>query len=90
MEKNKAEQIITSYVPPQGCINLSKKPDSLTEVQYAKILDMQQAVMHAVQGWQRLSGEQREIIQERATALRQMIRVHWGIEFFSKAELSAF
>ena len=41
MKKNEADRIIKNYKPHSGFHDLSKKPNSLTEMEYAKVLRIQ-------------------------------------------------
>jgi len=41
MKKNEADRIIKNYKPHSGFHDLSKKPNSLTEMEYAKLLRIQ-------------------------------------------------
>jgi len=42
MKNKEANQIIENYKPHKGFYDLSKKPNSLTKIEYAKVLKIQE------------------------------------------------
>ena len=81
MNSKEIDRVIANYKPHKGFFDLSKKPDTLSKTEYAKILDLQNLIAsenarrdyikeHNPRSWQQL--------QEYAAQLQQIIFQHWG------------
>ena len=82
MNNKKADQIINDYKPYKGFYDLSKKPKSLTKIEYAKVLKIQEFIVsqarnveylkkHCLTGYQKLV--------ELSANYQGIIWEHWGV-----------
>jgi len=82
MKKNEADRIIENYKPHSGFHDLSKKPNSLTEMEYAKLLKAQGYL-----AWQ--EGNKKYLMEFEPTQWQDMkglsmdfqaiVRKHWDV-----------
>lgn len=89
MNVNQAKLIIENYTPHKGFFDLSDKPETLSIVEYASILKIQNFLAeqnqqsdylkrHAPQQWERL--------KEMSGELQVQIFNHWGDSLFSQRD----
>lgn len=85
MKKIEAENIIRDYKPHPGFFDLSEKPRSLSKIEYAKILSIQNflAVQNAksdyVRKFEPLQWQKLKVLSGQ---LQQIILQHWGDTVF--------
>jgi DNA-directed RNA polymerase subunit F len=85
MNKKEARQIIESYKPTKGFFDLSKKPEGLKEIEYAKILEAQNLLVEQNNNREYLKKYnpiQWEKAKELSASLQQIIFRHWGDSVF--------
>ena len=83
MNRKKADQIIKDYKPYKGFYDLSEKPKSLTKIQYAKVLEIQNFLVEQAKRKEYL--RQFEPIQyekdkELSARLTIILCQHWGLD----------
>lgn len=85
MNKKEAKLIIESYKPTNGFFDLSEKPESLNNVEYAKILEAQLLLIEQNDNkdyLKKFNPIQWEKAKELSAALQQIIFRHWGDKIF--------
>jgi DNA-directed RNA polymerase subunit F len=85
MNKKEARKIIESYQPTNGFFDLSKKPESLNQIEYAKILEAQNLLVEQNNNREYLKKHnpiQWEKAKELSASLQQIIFQHWGDSVF--------
>ncbi len=85
MTRAEAKKIIESYKPHKGFFNLSAKPDSLSDTEYARILKMQIFLTEQNKYKDYLiefDPTQWEILKEISAKLQGIIFSHWGDTVF--------
>ena len=81
MNHKEADLIIKNYKPYKGFYDLSKKPASLTKIEYAKVLRLQGFIVSQVKNVEYLKkhcliGYQKVV--ELSAKYQFIIREHWG------------
>jgi len=81
MNTKEVNQIIENYKPRKGFYDLSKKPETLTKKEYAKVLHIQEFLVEQNKNIEYLKkfepiqyGKDKEILAN----LQCIIRTHWG------------
>lgn len=85
MNRKEAKVIIESYKPAEGFFDLSKKPDSLNQMEYAKILEAQAFLVEQNNNREYLKKHnpiQWAKAKELSASLQQVIFRHWGDSVF--------
>lgn len=85
MNNKQAKQIIESYKPSNGFFDLSEKPASLSQIEYAKILDAQNFLVAQNKNSKYLKEFepiQLDKLKEFSASLQQIIFNHWGDSVF--------
>lgn len=86
MTNKEADKIIANYKPTEGFFDLSKKPDKLPKLEYAKILEAQAELVFQNERREYLkkfNPTQWEKLKEFSEALQQVIFSHWGDSVFN-------
>ena len=77
------DQIIKNYKPHKGFYDLSKKPDSLTKIEYAKLLRIQEYITSQVKNVNYLKKHcltQYEKLVELSANYQGIVREHWELD----------
>jgi len=85
MTNKEAEAIISNYKPQNGFFNLSQKPEKLSKMEYAKILEAQNELVFQNNHrdyLKKYNPNQWEKLKEFSAALQQVIFQHWGDSVF--------
>lgn len=85
MKNKEADAIIKNYKPTNGFFDLSKKPDGLSKLEYAKILEAQKELVFQNNHRDYLkknSTIQWEKLKEFSAVLQQLIFRYWGDSVF--------
>ena len=86
MNKKQADKIIENYKPHDGFFDLSKKPESLTIIEYAKALKTQN-FLASYRGKEKYMKEnhlsQWHELQNLSAQLQQFVFEHWGDSVFA-------
>jgi len=85
VKKEEANQIIENYEPHEGFYDLSKKPKSLTKIEYAKVLKIQEYIASQVKNVNYLKkhcliGYQKLV--ELTANYQFIIWEHWGNKLY--------
>ena len=83
MKNKEANQIIEKYESHKGFYDLSKKPKSLTKIQYAKVLEIQNFLADQVKRKEYLKSFepiQYEKDKELSARLNIILCQHWGLD----------
>lgn len=86
LTKTEAKKIIENYKPHKGFFNLSKKPDSLNDIEYAKILKTQNFLAERnkqKEYLKKFNPTQWEKLKEISGELQSIIFTHWGDAIFN-------
>lgn len=88
MDSKKAKIIIKNYKPHKGFFDLSEKPSTLTEIEYATVLDLQnflvkQSTKENISYLKEFNRNQLVRLQEISASVQQIIFEHWGDKVFN-------
>jgi len=86
MNNKQAKQIIKSYRPTNGFFDLSEKPEGLSQIEYAKILESQNLLVEQNKNCKYLrefEPIQWDKLREFSASLQRVIFRHWAIQFSS-------
>ena len=86
MNNKEADIIIANYKPVSGFFDLSKKPESLLKIEYAKILQAQNELVFQNENRDYLkkhNPSQWEKLKEFSANLQQIIFEYWGDTVFN-------
>lgn len=86
MTNKEVDAIISNYKPSSGFFDLSQKPNGLSKLEYAKILEAQNELVFQNNHrdyLKRHNPVQWEKLKEFSAALQQVIFQHWGDSVFS-------
>ena len=81
MTNKEADSIIANYNPQKGFFDLSKKPENLKKLEYAKILEAQNTLVYQNTHRNYLKKDnpvQWEKLKEFSADLQQIVFKHWG------------
>ena len=81
MKTKEVNRIITNYKPHKGFYDLSEKPKTLTKIEYAKALKIQEYIASQVININYLKKHcitQYQKIVELSANYQQIVREHWG------------
>jgi len=81
MRNEEINQIIENYKPHEGFYDLSEKPETLTKIEYAKILYIQEFLIGQnknIEYLKKFDLIQYEKDKEMSANLQGIIREHWG------------
>ena len=85
MNNKKAKQVIENYRPSKGFFDLSEKPEGLSQIEYAKILEAQNFLVEQNKNSKYLrefEPIQWDKLREFSASLQQVIFRHWGDSVF--------
>ncbi len=85
MTNKEVNKIINGYKPHKGFFDLSKQPKTLSKLEYAKILDLQNFLAEQNKDreyLQKFNKTQWEKLKEISAQLQRIIFQHWGDSVF--------
>ena len=85
MKNKEAKKVIEEYKPHKGYLNLSVKPEKISNIEYAKILDSQNLLIRMEKEKEYLkefNPTQWFEIQEISAKLQRIILYYWGDSVF--------
>lgn len=85
MTNKEADVIIANYKPQNGFFDLSNKPEKISKIEYAKILEAQNELIFQNEHrdyLKKFNPTQWEKLKEFSAALQQVIFRHWGDSIF--------
>ena len=85
MKKTEAQKIILQYKPHEGFFDISVKPDGLTDMEYAEILNTQNFIAEQNKNVEYLKNHDRNTfdeLRELAGKLQITIFRYWGNSVF--------
>lgn len=81
MNKTEVNKVIENYKPHKGFYDLSEKPKTLTKLEYAKVLRIQEFLVEQnnnIEYLKEFEPKQYENIKELSANYQGIIREHWG------------
>jgi len=85
MNNKQADKIIKNYKPYKGFYDLSEKPKSLTKIEYAKVLRIQEFLVEQEKNKKSASlFYQWQKIKEISANYQKIVREHWGLKTIIK------
>jgi len=81
MNNKEANQIIENYKPYKGFYDLSEKPETLTKIEYAKVLHIQEFLVEQnknIEYLRKFKPIQFEKGKELSANYQEIVREHWG------------
>lgn len=87
MNNKKVKEIIKNYKSHKGFFDLSEKPSTLCETEYAKVLNLQNILAKSntkenIKYLKEFNKNQFAMLQELSANVQQIVFEHWGDKVF--------